>query len=64
MEDIHHGHDKLPVLTEVVGSESHAEGDTGQGVVKVRHAVIESNTRGYDPYNSASPVPAGKAAIR
>lgn len=63
MDDIHHNHDRLPVLTEIVTSESIAPGDAGKGVVNLQLAIIDADPRGYDPYNSAPPVPADKEAI-
>lgn len=64
MDDIHHNHDKLPVLTEIVRAESIAPGDARQGVVNLRLAIIDSDPRGYDPYNNAPPVPADEEAVR
>ena len=64
MDDIHHNHDSLPVLTEIARPETLAEGRGGQGVVNLRLAIIDPDPRGYDPYNSAPPVPADNEAFR
>ena len=63
MEEIHHKQDNLPILTEIVRPEALAFGKPGQGVVNMQLAVIESDPRGYDPYNRAPPVPADKEAF-
>ena len=64
MDDIHHNQDNLPILTEIVRPEFLALGRASKGVVNMQLAVIESDPRGYDPYNSAPPVPEDQEAYR
>ena len=58
MDELNYNLDELPVLTEIATPQSITLASAGADVVALRLSVTESDPDGYDPYNSAPPLPA------
>ncbi len=57
MNKLNHNLEDLPVLTEIARSEAVTLASPVLADIDLRLALSESDSGGYDPYNSAPPVP-------
>ena len=57
MDELNDNLDELPVLTEIATPRRITLATPGADVVALRLSVTESDPDGYDPYNSAPPLP-------
>ena len=63
MDDPRNNLDELPVLTEVAKPESMTLSTPVNEVIDLRLSIVDPDPGGYDPYNSAPPVPIDKANL-